>query len=70
MNIDELVTEAAALPTEQRKALIGRLLAIGRGERDAEFRRKLAEKIDDTDAKNWVVMEDLPKYLRLDESLE
>jgi hypothetical protein len=64
MNIDELVTEAAALSREERKALIGRLLAIGRGERDAELRRMLAEKIDDTDAKNWVVMEDMDRHGR------
>jgi hypothetical protein len=70
MNVDELVSEAAALPWEQRKALIGRLLAIGRGERDVAFRRMLAEKIDDKAPENWVVMEDLPKHLRLNSEME
>jgi len=70
MNVDELVSEAAALPREQRKALIGRLLALGRGERDAAFRRMLAEKIDDTSPENWVPMADLPKHLRLDAGAE
>ncbi|HEY3900424.1 MAG TPA: hypothetical protein VGM54_17585 [Chthoniobacter sp.] len=65
MNVDEFVSQAAALPREQRKDLIGRLLAMGRGERDAEFRRMLAEKVDDTSPENWVSLEDLPKHLEL-----
>ena len=70
MNVDQLVAEAASLPGEQRKALISRLLALGRGERDAEFRRLLAEKIDDTNPAHWVPMEDLAKHLRLDPEAE
>ena len=70
MSIDELVSEAVKLPREQRKALIGRLLALGRGERDAAFRQKLVEKIDDNAPENWVAMADLPKHLRLDSGWE
>jgi hypothetical protein len=66
MNVDELVSQAEALPRDQRKELIGRLLALGRGERDAEFRRMLAEKVDDTSPGNWVPLEELPKHLQLD----
>ena len=39
MSVDQIVAEAASLPEDQRKALISRLLEIGREERDAEFRR-------------------------------
>ena len=70
MNVDQLVAEAASLPHEERKTLIGRLLILGRGERDAEFRRMLAQKIDDRNPDNWVPMEDLPKHLRLDAEAE
>ena len=34
MSIEQIVTEAEALPEEQRKDLIGRLLAIGRDRRE------------------------------------
>ena len=64
------MAEASSLPWEQRKALISRLLALGREERDAEFRRMLAEKIDDQDASHWVPMEDLASHLRLDADTE
>jgi len=67
MNVDQLVTEAASLPREQRRVLIERLLAIGRGERDLEFRRLLAEKVDDTSPGRWATMEDAAKYLRADD---
>ena len=70
MSIDQLVAEATSLPQEQRKALISRLLALGRGEKDAEFRRMLAQKIDDQDPAHWVPMEELAGHLRLDPGAE
>jgi len=65
MTVDQLLTEATSLPPEQRKLLIGRLLALGRGERDDLFRQRLTEKVDDQDPNRWVPMEDLAKHLRL-----
>lgn len=65
MNVDQIIGEAASLPREQRKALIGRLLALGREGQDGQFRRMLAEKIDDQDPSHWVPMEDLAGHLRL-----
>jgi len=53
------------LGQHQRKALISRLLTLGRGEREAEFRRMLAQKIDDHEPSHWVPMEDLAGHLRL-----
>lgn len=70
MNLDQLVTEATSLPQEQRKALISRLLALGRVEREAEFRHMLAQKIDDQNPQNWVPMEELARHLRLDTETE
>jgi hypothetical protein len=70
MSVDQIVAEASSLPREERKALIGRLLALGREEKDAQFRRMLAEKIDDRDPSHWVPMEDLTGHLRLDSEME
>ena len=70
MNVDELLVEAASLPQEQRKALISRLLALGREGREAEFRQMLAQKIDDQNPAHWVPMEDLASHLRLDPDQE
>ncbi len=70
MSVDQLVAEAAGLPQEERKALISRLLALGREGRDAEFRRMLAQKIDDQNPAHWVPMEDLARHLRLDPAAE
>jgi hypothetical protein len=70
MSVDQIMAAAANLPREQRKALIGRLLALGRGESDAQFRRMLSEKIDDKDPSHWASMEDLAGHLRLDSEME
>ena len=70
VSFDQIMAEAANLPREQRKALIGRLLALGREEADVQFRRMLAEKIDDQDPSHSVLMEDLAGHLRLDSEME
>ena len=62
MSIEEIVTEAAALPEQQRKDLIGRLLAIGRDKREAaEFRKEMAELIDDNDPSHWITYDELKR---------
>ena len=70
MSVDQIIAEAAGLPKEQRKALISRLLALGREEQDLEFRRMLAQRIDDQDPSHWVAMEDLAGHLRLGSETE
>jgi hypothetical protein len=65
MSFDQIVAEASSLTAEERRALISRLLALGREERDPEFRRMLAEKMDDRDPSHWVPMEELAQHLRL-----
>ena len=69
MSIEQIVTEAEALPEEQRKDLIGRLLAIGRDRREeAERRKRAAELIDDNDPSHWCTAEELRRRIAADEA--
>ena len=64
MSIEQIVSEAEALPEEQRKDLIGRLLAIGRDRREeAERRKRAAELIDDNDPSHWMTYDELKRRL-------
>lgn len=66
MSIEQIVTEAAAMPAAERRQLIGRLIAIGRAQQDAEFKRTLAERIDDSDPSHWISYDDLKRRLPSD----
>ena len=69
MSIEQIVTEAAALPEQERKDLIGRLLALGRSrQEEAEFRRRAAELIDDNDPSHWCSGEELRRMIEADEA--
>jgi hypothetical protein len=64
MSIEQIVKEAASLPDQERKQLIGQLIALGRSkEEDAEFRRQMAERIDDHDPSHWMTYDDLKRRL-------
>lgn len=65
MSFEQIKAESTALTAEQRRELIGHLLALGRKD-DADFRRKLAAKIDDNDPSHWVTEDDLDRALGLD----
>jgi hypothetical protein len=65
MSFEQIKAESAAFTREQRRELIGHLLALGR-KNDPDFRRKLAQKIDDHDPAHWVAEEDLDHALGLD----
>jgi len=65
MSFEEIKAESATLTPEQRRQLIGHLLALGR-KGDTDFRRKLAAKIDDNDPGHWVTEDDLDRALGLD----
>ena len=65
MSFEQIKAESAALTPEQRRQLIGHLLALGRKD-GGDFRRKLAAKIDDSDPANWVAEDDLDRALGLD----
>jgi len=64
MSFEQIKAESTALTAEQRRELIGHLLALGRKD-DADFRRKLAAKIDDNDPSHWVTEDDLDRALGL-----
>ncbi len=65
MSFEQIKAESTTLTPEQRRELIGHLLALSR-KNDADFRRKLATKIDDNDPNHWVTEEDLDRALGLD----
>ncbi len=65
MSFEQIKAESSSLTPEQRRQLIGHLLALGRKD-DPDFRRKLAAKIDDTDSRHWVAEEHLDRALGLD----
>jgi hypothetical protein len=67
MSFEQIKAESASLTPEQRRQLIGHLLALGR-KSDADFRRKLTAKIDDTDPNHWITEDDLDHALGLDRS--
>ena len=64
MSFEQIKAESAALTPEQRRDLIGHLLALGRKD-DADVQRKLAAKIDDNDPSHWVAEDDLDRALGL-----
>jgi hypothetical protein len=65
MSFEQIKEESATLTPEQRRQLIGHLLALGRKD-DGDFRRKLAAKLDDNDPSHWVSEDDLDRALGLD----
>ena len=67
MSFDQIKAEAATLTREQRRELIGHLLALGRKD-DAAFKRKLAEKIDDNNPNHWVTLDELKRRVPSDGS--
>lgn len=64
MSIEQIVKEAASLPDQQRKQLIGELIALGRSKvEDTEFRRQMADRIDDQDPSHWMTYDELKRRL-------
>jgi deoxyhypusine synthase len=64
VSIEQIVQEAASLPEQARKQLIGKLMALGRSASDdAELRRELAERIDDQDPAHWISYDELKRRL-------
>jgi hypothetical protein len=65
MSIQQLKSEAGALSAEERRELIGYLVALGR-ERSASYWDALSAKIENRDPSHWVREEDLDRVLNLD----
>jgi len=68
MSLEALKREAAALPLDQRRHLMGFLVSINMAD---EERRELTRKIDDKDPERWMTLEQLDERLKaLDEADE
>ena len=66
MSLEALKREAAALPPEERRHLMGFLVSINISD---EERRELARKIDDNNPDHWMTLEQLDEKLKaLDEA--
>jgi hypothetical protein len=60
MSLAQLKDEAAHLQPSEQRELIAFLVAR-QTEQDEDFKRTLAEKIDNTDQSNWVEFDELQK---------
>jgi hypothetical protein len=60
VSLAQLKDEAAHLQLSEQRELIAFLIAQQTA-RDEDFKRILAEKIDDTDPSHWVELDDLRK---------
>lgn len=62
MSIQEIKTEIEALTTEERKRLAAFLVSL-RHKELAEYRTRMACKIDDKNPENWATLEELDQRL-------
>jgi hypothetical protein len=62
MSITELKAEAEGLSLDERRQLTAFLVSLRHKELSG-YREKLAEKIDDKDAVNWVSFEEFDKRI-------
>ena len=60
MSLSQLKDQATHLDIGQQRELIAFLIAR-QTEQDEDFKRTLAQKIDDTDPSHWVELDDLQK---------
>jgi hypothetical protein len=67
VSIQQLIAEATALSDQERRELIGHLVALGR-KRSADYWDRLNAKIEDCDPSHWVAEENLDQALGLDQS--
>ncbi len=62
MSIQEIKTEIEALPAEERKRLAAFLVSL-RHKDLADYRTRMARKIDDNNPENWATLADLDQRL-------
>lgn len=62
MSIQELKTEIEALPAEERKRLAAFLVSL-RHKDLADYRTRMARKIDDNNSENWTTLAELDQRL-------
>ena len=62
MNLEEIKTELAKMPTENQDHLAAYLVHL-RHQRDAELRREITARIDDKNPAHWVTLDELREKL-------
>jgi hypothetical protein len=62
VSIQEIKTEIEALPAEERKRLAAFLVSL-RHKDLADYRTRMARKIDDNNPENWATLADLDQRL-------
>jgi hypothetical protein len=60
MSLTQLKDQAAHLPFKEQRELIAFLVSL-QTDKDENFKRTLAEKIDDKNPANWVELDELSK---------
>jgi hypothetical protein len=60
MSLTELKHQAASLPAKQRRELVAYLVAL-QAEKDEDFKKKLAAKIDDHNPAHWMELNEVQK---------
>jgi len=62
VSIQEIKTEIEALPADERKRLAAFLVSL-RHKEIADYRARMAHKIDDKNPENWATLEELDQRL-------
>ena len=62
MGIDEICAEVEALPVDERRRLAALLVSL-RHKDLADYRARMARKIDDESPENWVTLEEMDRRL-------
>ena len=61
-SVAEIIRDISEMPPEAQNQVSAHLLRLRR-QRDDEWRRRMAEKIDDRNPANWVSLDQLQKEL-------
>lgn len=62
MSLDQLKDQVSHLAPKEQRELVAYIVSL-QTERDDEFKRQLADKIDNSDPAHWVELDDLRKRL-------
>lgn len=60
MSLDQLKDQVTNLAPQERRELIAFMISL-QTERDDEFKKRLARKIDDSNPAQWIELDDLQK---------
>ncbi|MBI4327182.1 MAG: hypothetical protein HY674_18250 [Chloroflexi bacterium] len=62
MSLDQLKDQVTQLAPQERRELMAYMVSLQTG-RDDEFKKQLAQKIDDSDLTHWVELDDLRRKI-------